>query len=163
MSKRQVGGATPAVQALVRAGVWFVERKYDHDPAVTDFGAEAAEALQADPRRVFKTLVVSDGSALAVSVVPVTGSLDLKALAVALGVKKVAMAPVAEAEKSTGYVAGGISPFGQRRSLRTVVHTSALGHDTVLVSGGRRGLDLEIAPGDLVSVARASTAHIARD
>ena len=160
MAKRSA--PTPAAAALQAAGVDFTERSYHHDPAVTDFGQEAADALGVDPARVLKTLLVDDGSALAVAIVPVTGQVDLKAVAAALGVKKVAMADPRAAERSSGYVVGGISPFGQRRQLRTLVDTSALEHGTVLVSGGRRGLDLELAPADLVRVTDATTADIAR-
>ncbi|BDZ57953.1 hypothetical protein GCM10025872_16100 [Barrientosiimonas endolithica] len=160
MAKRSA--PTPAAAALQAAGVDFAERSYHHDSAVTDFGQEAADALGVDPARVLKTLLVDDGSALAVAIVPVTGQVDLKAVAAALGVKKVAMADPRAAERSSGYVVGGISPFGQRRQLRTLVDTSALEHGTVLVSGGRRGLDLELAPADLVRVTDATTADIAR-
>lgn len=160
--KTSRGGATPATRALTRAGVPYVERRYDHDPAVTDFGQEAATALGVAPERVFKTLLVDDGSAPAVGIVPVTARLDLKALASALDAKRVAMADPVAAEKATGYVVGGISPFGQRRRLRTVVDASALAHTTVLVSGGRRGLDLEVAPTDLLTATDASLADIAR-
>lgn len=160
MAKRSA--PTPAVAALQAAGVEFIARGYDHDAAVTDFGQEAAAALGVDPARVLKTLLVDDGSALAVAIVPVADQLDLKAAAAALGVKKVVMADPRAAERSSGYVVGGISPFGQRRRLRTLVDTSALVHGTVLVSGGRRGLDLELAPADLVRVTDATTADIAR-
>jgi Cys-tRNA(Pro)/Cys-tRNA(Cys) deacylase len=123
---------------------------------------EAAEALGVDPARVFKTLLVDTGSALAVAIVPVDRQLDLKAVSAALGAKKVAMADPALAERSTGYVVGGISPIGQKRALPVVLDESALAHDTVLVSGGRRGLDLELAPQDLARVVEARTAPIAR-
>lgn len=160
--KRSRGGATPATRALARAGVAYIERRYEHDPAVTDFGQEAVAALGVAPERVFKTLLVDEGGESAVGIVPVTARLDLKALAVALGAKRVAMADPVAAEKATGYVVGGISPFGQRRRLRTVVDASALAHTTVLVSGGRRGLDLEVAPADLFTATDASPADIAR-
>ncbi len=135
---------------------------YDHDPAAPSYGLEAAQALGVPPDRVFKTLLVDTGAGLAVGIVPVDRQLDLKAVAAALGAKKVSMADPAAAERSTGYVVGGISPIGQKRPLPTIVDTSALEHETVFVSGGRRGLDLELAPADLVRITSARTATIAR-
>ena len=126
------------------------------------YGDEAAEALGLDPQRVFKTLMVTVDGQLAVAIVPVSGKLDLKAVARALGGSKAAMAEVAAAERATGYVAGGISPIGQKRPHPTVVDESALDHPTVYVSAGRRGLDLEIAPDDLVAVTGAITAELNR-
>lgn len=151
-------GATPAARALIAAGIRFEEHEYEHDPSAASFGLEAAEALCVDPARVFKTLVVDVGGRLAVGVVPVAGTLDLKAIAAAAGGKKAAMADVALAERTTGYVAGGISPIGQRKRLPTVIDASAEGHETIFVSGGRRGFDIELAPADLV---RATTAIVA--
>ncbi|HLS41461.1 MAG TPA: Cys-tRNA(Pro) deacylase [Ornithinicoccus sp.] len=159
---RSRGGGTPATVALDRAGVAYALRAYEHDPQAPSYGLEAAEALGVDPARVFKTLLVDTGSGLGVGIVPVSTQLDLKALAAALGVKKVAMADPREAERATGYVVGGISPIGQRRRLPTVLDESALDFETVLVSGGRRGLDLELSPTDLVAVTGARTAPIAR-
>jgi Cys-tRNA(Pro)/Cys-tRNA(Cys) deacylase len=158
---RAVGG-TPATVALTAAGVTFEVRAYDHDPRSTSYGTEAAEALGADPARVFKTLLASLDGKLVVGIVPVSGHLDLKALARALGGSKAVMAEVAAAERATGYVAGGISPVGQKRSHPTVLDESALEHETILVSGGRRGLDLELSPHDLVAVTGAVTATIGR-
>ena len=123
---------------------------------------EAAEALGVDPARVFKTLLASLDGRLVVGIVPVSGQLDLKALARALGGSKAVMADVSAAERATGYVAGGISPIGQRRPHPTALDASALDHDTILVSGGRRGFDLEIAPHDLVAVTGAVSATIGR-
>ena len=140
----------------------FSLHEYTHDPRAESYGLEAAAALGLDPARVFKTLLASLDGRLVVAVVPVSGQLDLKALARALGGSKAVMADVAAAERATGYVAGGISPVGQRRAHPTVVDDSALAHPTVFVSGGRRGLDLEIAPGDLVRVTGAVTAPIRR-
>ena len=137
-------------------------RAYDHDPRSTSYGTEAAEALGADPARVFKTLLASLDGKLVVGIVPVSGHLDLKALARALGGSKAVMAEVAAAERATGYVAGGISPIGQKRSHPTVLDESALGHETILVSGGRRGFDIELSPRDLVAVTGAVTAIIGR-
>lgn len=162
MAKRKSTGGTPATVALTAAGIPFVVRTYDHDPRAESYGAEAAEALGADPARVFKTLLASLDGALVVGIVPVSGQLDLKALARALGGSKAVMADVAAAERATGYVAGGISPVGQKRSHRTVLDASALDHDTVLVSGGRRGFDIELAPRDLVAITGAVTATIGR-
>jgi Cys-tRNA(Pro)/Cys-tRNA(Cys) deacylase len=163
MGKAKQGSTgTPATVALTRAGVAFEAHSYEHDPAAPSYGLEAAEALGVAPERVFKTLLVQGEAGLAVGIVPVDRQLDLKAVAAALGAKKVAMADPAAAERSTGYVVGGISPIGQKRALPTVLDDSALAHATVLVSGGRRGLDLELAPADLVAVTRATTAPIAR-
>ncbi len=158
---RPVGG-TPATVALSAAGISFETRAYDHDPQATAYGPEAAEALGVDPSRVFKTLLASLDRQLVVGIVPVSGQLDLKALARALGGSKAVMADVAAAERATGYVAGGISPIGQRRSHPTVLDASALEHDTILVSGGRRGFDVEIAPRDLVAITSAVIATIGR-
>ncbi len=164
MGRKDRGGSvgTPATAALTRANISYAVRAYEHDPSAPSFGLEAAEALGVEPGRVFKTLLVDTGDGLAVGVVPVDGTLDLKAIASALGVKKVTMAEPAAAERSSGYVVGGISPIGQKRQLRTVVDESAAGLDSVLVSGGRRGLDLELAPADLVRVTGATLAPIAR-
>jgi Cys-tRNA(Pro)/Cys-tRNA(Cys) deacylase len=162
MAKRQAAGGTPATVALTRAGIDFTLHSYEHDPRTQSFGSEAAEALGLDPARVLKTLLASVDGSLVVGIVPVSGQLDLKALARAVGGAKAAMADVAVAERSTGYVAGGISPVGQRRPHPTVVDESALAYATVFVSAGRRGLDLEIAPDDLITVTRATTAAIAR-
>ncbi|WP_439936304.1 Cys-tRNA(Pro) deacylase [Nocardia sp. N13] len=160
--KSRAGGGTPATVALTAAGVAFEVRAYDHDPRSTSYGTEAAEALGADPARVFKTLLASLDGKLVVGIVPVSGHLDLKALARALGGSKAVMAEVAAAERATGYVAGGISPIGQKRSHPTVLDESALGHETILVSGGRRGFDIELSPRDLVAVTGAVTATIGR-
>lgn len=164
---RTRAGATPATVSLDRAGVGYTLRPYRHDPRAATYGLEAAEALGVDPDRVFKTLVTSldPGSGrpeLVVGVVPVTTRLDLKALARTLGASRAVMTDVAVAERATGYVAGGISPFGQRRPHRTVLDSSALDQDTLLVSAGRRGLDVEIAPADLVAVTGAVTAGVGR-
>ena len=148
--------------ALTSAGVAFSQHVYEHDPGARSFGLEAADVLGLPPEQVFKTLVVDTGAGLAVAVVPVAGSLDLKALAAALGVKKVTMADPAVAQRSSGYVVGGISPVGQKRALPTVVDESAELFDVVYVSGGRRGLDLGVSPTDLVRVTGAVVADVAR-
>lgn len=164
MARKDRGGSvgTPATVALTKAKISYAVRSYDHDPAAESFGLEAAEALGVEPARVLKTLLVDTGTGLAVGIVPVDCTLDLKAIASAVGVKKVTMADPVAAERSSGYVVGGISPVGQKRSLPTVLDESAFGHETVLVSGGRRGLDLELSPADLVTVTRATRAPIAR-
>lgn len=163
MAKRADGSAgTPATVALHRAGVAFTARAYDHDPRAVAYGLEAAEKLGVDPDRVFKTLLAVVDGALAVGIVPVARQLDLKALAAALGGKRAEMADPAVAERKTGYVVGGISPIGQRTPLPTVLDESAILCETVLVSGGRRGLDLELAPDGLLAVTDGSYAPIAR-
>ncbi|GGL85848.1 Cys-tRNA(Pro) deacylase [Nakamurella endophytica] len=153
--------STPAIAALVRAGIRHTVRPYEHDPRSTAYGDEAVAALGQDPARVFKTLVASVDGRLVVGVVPVAAQLDLKALAAAAGGKKAAMAAVADAERSSGYVAGGISPLGQRKRLPTVVDRSAQDWETVMVSAGRRGLQVELAPADLVAACGATLASIA--
>ncbi len=158
------GPATPATAALDAAGVTYVARPYSHDPSSSSYGLEAAEALGVEPARVFKTLVIDvggEGSAkLCVAVVPVSGSLDLKAAAAAFGAKKAAMADRAAAERRTGYVLGGISPLGQRQPSPTAIDESALEHESILVSGGRRGFDIELSPADLVRLTHASVARL---
>jgi Cys-tRNA(Pro)/Cys-tRNA(Cys) deacylase len=133
-----------------------------HDPSVTSFGLEAADALGIEPDRVFKTLLADTDGDLVVGIVPVTGMLDLKALAAAVGAKKAVMADPATAERKTGYVVGGISPIGQKIALTTVIDETAELFDTVFVSGGKRGFDIELTPADLVAVTRARFAPIAR-
>ncbi|WP_267241256.1 Cys-tRNA(Pro) deacylase [Streptomyces sp. PR69] len=156
------GGGTPATVALAAAGVDFTLHAYDHDPATASYGEEAAEALGVPPERVFKTLVADVDGELTVAVVPVAGQLDLKALAAAAGGKRATMADPAAAERTTGYVRGGISPLGQRKSLPTVLDSSASAHPTICVSAGRRGLEAELAPGDLATLTKAVLAPIAR-
>ncbi|WP_139981040.1 Cys-tRNA(Pro) deacylase [Nocardioides litoris] len=160
--KPKPAAGTPATLALTRAGVAFTAREYTHDPRATSYGLEAAEALGADPARVLKTLLADVDGRLVVGIVPVTGQLDLKALARAVGGRRAQLADPAAAERATGYVVGGISPLGQKRAHPTVLDASALDHPTVLVSGGRRGLDVELAPADLVGLTSATTAAIAR-
>lgn len=166
MAKRNArdgeGPSTPATMALDRAGLPYVRHTYLHDPATQSYGLEAATALGVPPARVFKTLLIELGAGLAVGIVPVEGSLDLKAVASALGVKSVSMATPQAAQRATGYVVGGISPIGQKRVLPTVLDASALVHPTVFVSGGRRGFDIELAPQALVEVTGARTAAIGR-
>lgn len=161
MAKKATGG-TPATVALAAAGIAFAGHTYVHDSAAASYGLEAADALGVEPARVFKTLVASVDGRLSVAVVPVDGQLDLKALAAAVGAKRAEMADPAAAERSSGYVRGGISPIGQRKPLPTVVDETALTFDTVYVSGGRRGFDVELPPADLVRVTGATVASIAR-
>ncbi|MFD6532235.1 Cys-tRNA(Pro) deacylase [Streptomyces sp. NPDC060184] len=160
-TKKQQGG-TPATVALTAAGAAFTVHAYEHDPAAPSYGEEAAEALGVSPDRVFKTLVADVDGELTVAVVPVAGSLDLKALASAVGGKRAAMADPAAAERTTGYVRGGISPLGQRKRLRTVVDASAGSHPTICVSAGRRGLEVELAAADLARLTGAVFAPIGR-
>ncbi|NJC84777.1 Cys-tRNA(Pro) deacylase [Planosporangium mesophilum] len=155
------GQGTPATVLLGRQKVAHQVHSYRHDPRSESYGAEAASALGVEPARCFKTLVVTVDGDLTVAVVPVTGSLDLKALASATGGKRAAMADPALAERTTGYVRGGISPLGQRKRLPTVVDASALEHETVYVSAGRRGLEIELAPAELVRLTGAAVAPIA--
>jgi Cys-tRNA(Pro)/Cys-tRNA(Cys) deacylase len=156
------GRGTPATALLARLGIAHSVRVYDHDPRRGAYGLEASDALGVPPERVFKTLVAEVDGALTVGVVPVAGQLDLKALAAAVGGKKAIMAGVAAAERATGYVAGGISPLGQRRRLPVVIDSSALEFATVFCSGGRRGLEIELTPADLVRAAGARVAVIAQ-
>jgi Cys-tRNA(Pro)/Cys-tRNA(Cys) deacylase len=157
---------TPATVLLAAQKVTHTVRSYDHDPRALErglsYGLEAAAALGMDPRQVFKTLVADVDGALTVAVVPVDAQLDLKALASASGGKKASMADPVAAERATGYVVGGISPLGQRKKLATVIDASALDCPTVLVSAGRRGVDVELAPADLIRLTAARTAPIAR-
>jgi Cys-tRNA(Pro)/Cys-tRNA(Cys) deacylase len=157
---RDKPGGTPALVILQRSGVDFSVHTYAHDPAAESFGLEAAEALDLDPATVFKTLLAEVDGASTVAIVPVTGQLDLKGLAAARGGKRARMMEVAAAERLTGYVAGGISPLGQRKALPTVIDTSAEGLATIYVSGGQRGLDIGIAPADLLRLTAATYAPI---
>jgi Cys-tRNA(Pro)/Cys-tRNA(Cys) deacylase len=152
---------TPATVALTAAGIPFTEHAYTHDPANTNYGLEAATALGLDPDRVFKTLLAEIDGELIVAIVPVTGKVDLKRLAAAAGGKRAAMADPAVAERRTGYVVGGISPIGQKTRHRTVLDETAELWDTVYVSGGRRGFDIELAPADLIRATGAVIADIA--
>ncbi|MGM1062967.1 Cys-tRNA(Pro) deacylase [Saccharothrix sp. Mg75] len=154
------GRGTPATALLDKQKVAHTLHAYDHDPRHESYGLEAAEALGVPPGRVFKTLVAEVDGKLAVGVVPVTGQLDLKALATALGGKRAKMADVAAAERATGYVAGGISPLGQKKRLPLVLDASAEGFGTVYCSAGRRGLEVEIAPADLVRLTGGVVAPI---
>lgn len=153
---------TPAVIAAQRAKITYSVHAYEHDPNAASYGLEAAEKLGLDPAQVFKTLVASVDGKPAVGLVPVARSLDLKALAAAVGGKRAEMAAVADAERATGYVAGGISPLGQKRRLPMVLDASARNHSQIYVSAGRRGLEIALAPTDLMRLCGATAAAIAR-
>jgi Cys-tRNA(Pro)/Cys-tRNA(Cys) deacylase len=156
--------ATPAIAALVKAGVPHQILKFDHDSSVESFGAEAVEKLTRTegvaPEQVYKTLIIAVPDGLAVAILPVPSRLSLKAAASALGVAKAGMAEAAAAERATGYVVGAVSPFGQRRRLPTVVDSGALGWDRIFCSAGRRGWDVAVAPQDLIRLTGAVTAGI---
>ena len=151
------GRDTPATTAARKAGVEHRVHEYAHDPSAASYGMEAAEALGLDPACVFKTLVADLDGTLTVCIVPVAHELDLRSLG-----KRARLADTAKAERTTGYVAGGISPLGQRRALPTLVDETALDHDTVFVSAGRRGLEIELAPGDLVALTDAEIRRLRR-
>jgi len=153
---------TPALNAAKKAHIAFVVREYDHDPSCASYGLEAAEKMGVPAARVFKTLVADLGGELVVAVIPVSAMLGLKLLAKAAGAKKAAMAEVTLVERTTGYVLGGVSPLGQKKRLRTFIDASALSHPTILVSGGRRGLDLELAPADLARMTGATFTPLAQ-
>lgn len=159
---RPGSSGTPATRLLAELGVPHVLRAYPHDPRANSYGLEAAQALGVAPERVFKTLLAEVDGALIVAVVPVSGQLDLKALAAAVGGKRASMADPAAAQRATGYVVGGISPLGQRHAHPTVIDESAVGKETILVSAGRRGLDVELAPASLIELTNARIAPIGR-
>lgn len=163
MAKPKHPAGTPAIVALERAGVAHTIHPYEHDTAsAVGYGLEAAEVLGIPPEQVYKTLMADVDGTLTVAVVPVAGKLDLKALAAAVGGKRASMADPAVAERVTGYVVGGISPLGQKTAHPTVVDETVVLFDTVYVSGGRRGLDIGLAPDDLVALTDATVADIAR-
>jgi Cys-tRNA(Pro)/Cys-tRNA(Cys) deacylase len=160
--RRKSAAGTPATATLTRMGIPFSEHVYEHRPAASSYGLEAAALLGLDPEQVFKTLLaVVDGHPV-VGIVPVSGQLDLKAVAASAGGKKATMADPAVAERVTGYVVGGISPIGQKRALPTLLDDSALEFDTVYVSGGRRGIDIGLSPADLVRATGGTVAAIRR-
>ncbi|GAA1215465.1 Cys-tRNA(Pro) deacylase [Prauserella alba] len=154
------GKGTPATALLAKRGVEHTLHTYEHDPRHESYGLEAAEALGVAPERVLKTLVATVDGVSTVGVLPVTGQLDLKALAAAAGGKKARMADPAAAQRATGYVVGGISPLGHRSRLPLVVDASAETFATVLISGGRRGLEIELAPADLITLTAATVSAI---
>ena len=151
---------TPATNLLTSKGVVFKAHEYSHDPNSTSFGLEAAEKLGVDPNRVFKTLIANVDESFAVAIVPVNQQVSLKTLARTLGAKRAVMADPAAAARLTGYVVGGISPLGQKRLLSTVIDQSANEFETILVSGGRRGFDIELSPQDLAQLLSAVFAEI---
>ena len=159
---RKPAGGTPATTALDAAGATFVVHGYEHDPRADSYGIEAAEAMDVDPGRVFKTLMAAVDGGLVVAVVPVTGQLDLKALARAVGGRKATLADPRAAERATGYVLGGISPLGQRTRHPTVIDESATAYPTIYCSAGKRGLEIEVDPADLVRLTAAQLAMIRR-
>lgn len=162
MARKKAAGGTPATSVLTAAGVSFTVHEYAHDARAESYGLEAAEAMGVDPARVFKTLFADLDGALVVGIVPVAGQLDLKALARVLDGRKASMADPKAAERATGYVVGGISPLGQRKAHPTVVDSSALDHETVFVSAGRRGLEVELSPAELVRLTAARVAAVRR-
>lgn len=154
---------TPAIKQLEKAGIAFTLAEYAHDPRSPAYGEEAARALGLSPDEVFKTLLARlDDGRLAVAIVPVSGRLDLKALARAAGARQAAMAEADEAQRATGYLVGGISPLGQKRRLATFLDASAEPLPAIHVSGGRRGLEIRLAPADLVRLTGARLAPLAR-
>lgn len=159
--RRPTTGSTPAVTQLTEAATAFCLHEYDHFPGAESFGMEAARELGVAPGRVFKTLLVKVDGGLGVAILPVDRRLDLKAAAAALEGKKAALADPQAAQRATGYVLGGISPFGQRRRFPTVLDKTAVEHETIFVSGGKRGLDIELTPTDLLTVLDATIAELA--
>lgn len=154
---------TPAINTARKAGIAFSIHEYPHDAGAPSYGLEAAEKLGLPPEVVFKTLVTQlNHKQLVVAIVPVACTLDLKALAAACQGKKAEMAPVHDAEKATGYVAGGISPLGQKKRLKTVLDASALALEKIYVSAGRRGLEIALSPQDLLKLSDSISAEIAR-
>ena len=153
---------TPAINAAKQAGIAYRIHEYEHDPGAASYGLEAAEKLGIPAERVFKTLVAEVDGRLAVAIVPVATSLNLKALAAALGAKRAEMAEMAQAERSTGYVAGGISPLGQKKRLPTVLDGSATSCETIYVSAGRRGLEIELRPEDLLAITDGLLVQLSR-
>ena len=161
VASKTSSAATPAVRVLNLAGIDYSLRSFDHDPATRRYGSEAADKLGVSSDRVFKTLMIQVDSQPVTALVPVSGQLDLKALASARGAKKAQLAGVAETERRTGYPVGGVSPFGQRHAVPVVIDRTALDHSNVFVSAGRRGLEIEIRPEDLVIITNAQVAKIA--
>ena len=155
---------TPGIETVKKAKVPYTLHEYDHDPSCTSFGLEAAEKLGIPAERIFKTLVVAlDGRELAVGILPVNSMLSMKLFAKAAGAKKAEMAAKQEVERSTGYVLGGVSPLGQKKRLRTFIHRSAEDHETILVSAGRRGLDIELNPRDLRMLTKGTFAPFCQE
>ncbi|MDF0529081.1 aminoacyl-tRNA deacylase [Tsukamurella sp. 8F] len=163
MGKKPPRVATPALAALAKAGVEYRVHAYDHDPSARSYGDEAVQHLGAAPGSVFKTLVITDGTRFGVALVPAQGRLSLKAAGAVLGLHRPVMAGSADVTRVTGYVLGGVSPLAQRRRLPTAVDASAWEFSTVFCSAGRRGLEIELAPADLVTLTGATTAPLAAE
>lgn len=156
---------TPAIEALKKAGVTYQIHEYTHDSLASSYGEEAAKCLNIPSLRVFKTLVIScdatdNSKQLAIAILPVSHQLNLKAVAKNLKTKKVSMADTNAAQNTTGYILGGISPLGQKKALATVLDSSAGDFETIFVSGGKRGLEIELAPYDLLELCNAKFAEI---
>jgi len=156
---------TPAIEALKKADIQFSLHEYSHDPQAASYGEEAANCLDVEAQRVFKTLLVSgnqndNSKELAVAIVPVSHQLDLKAVAKSIKAKKVTMADASAAQNATGYILGGISPLGQKKHLPYTIDSSAIDYETIYVSGGKRGLEIELAPKDLIALCNAKTSDI---
>ena len=152
---------TPAINTAKKSGIHYRIHEYSHDPTAESYGLEAAEKLKLDPARVFKTLVVRlDTRQLAVAIIPVESQLNMKRIASAAGTKKAEMADKRDVERSSGYVLGGVSPLGQKKLLTTFLHNSAVEHDTLFVSAGRRGLEIELSPDDLLSLTNGRMADL---
>lgn len=152
---------TPAIKLLSRQKIPHIVHTYEHDPDHGAYGMEAAEKLGFNPEKVFKTLIIElDSNKLACAIIPVAQSLNLKSAAKALGAKKAAMAKIEDAERSTGYIKGGVSPFGQKKRLATILDASAAKLETLLVSGGKRGLDVEVGTQDLLKVLEAKLTEV---
>lgn len=154
---------TPAINCAEKAKLVYKVHQYEHDKSASSYGEEAAHKLNISASQVFKTLVVElDSGALAVSVIPVSHQLNLKAMATAVKAKKAKMADPKKVSRSSGYVLGGVSPLGQKRLLKTVIDQQALSFDTIFVSAGRRGLEIELSPNDLAAMLKASFADLAK-
>ncbi|WP_323750049.1 Cys-tRNA(Pro) deacylase [Marinobacter sp.] len=155
---------TPGILAAKKAKISYTVHEYEHDPSAESYGNEAADKIGVDPNRVFKTLVVAvDGKELAVGLVPVTSMLSLKLIAKAAGAKKAGMADKQDVQRSTGYVLGGVSPLGQKKRLKTFIDATAGQYDTIFVSAGKRGLEIELAPADLAQLTCAGFTPLQQD
>ena len=154
---------TPAIKLLKKQKIPHTIHEYKHDSNAYSYGEEAAQKMGVDPKRVFKTLVVQSDKMMAVGIVPVTSTLNLKSMAKALGVKKVTMADPKNVENTTGYILGGVSPLGQKKRLKTVIDQSAFEFESIFVSAGKRGLEVEVVPKDLEKLLQADKAKIAEN
>ena len=154
---------TPAIKLLKKQKIPHTIHEYKHDSSVHSYGEEAAQKMGVDPKSVFKTLVVQSDKMMAVGIVPVISTLNLKSMAKALGVKKVAMADPKNVENTTGYILGGVSPLGQKKRLKTLIDESAFEYESIFVSAGKRGLEVEVNPQDLEKLLQADKAKIAEN